>query len=1295
MQTKKKRIIYTTLFVILSPILASQLVSAYLSAPFYYGASASLDQPKSISSVKLLRVDKESLALEYCAEDFQLQEQWIDNRRFHFLSLPEAGYTSQVGYPQLPIKGVLVAIPPEAEAYLTILESSDVLFPGYNIPPVPQPITEPIEDEPQFSKYKYEEEPVIYSSNTFYPGKLAEIKFAGMLRDQHVVCVQFYPLRYNPVTKQLCFHQNIKVRIDWQLQDIASPQSRTKTLLLQDGAIHSNARRTTSEVFKPFEPIYKNTILNYDSARQWRSKPLPKERQFNPQMAPALAANSYKIYIRESGIYQLGYLDLKNAGLDVSSVDPRRIILTTRGREVRIHVHGEEDGIFDERDYIEFYGVVYADDYSPYNVYWLSMKETDGLRMEKKDTITNGAPYVPESFSDTVHEEKNELHWATFSDSEISDRFFWKRIFAPTTVDFDVNITHPVDTQENCTVRMMVRGNTKLDHHIRVYLNGQLLEDATWYGQTQHLTVVQTPQTFLKEGINKITIELLGDVADVDIIYLNWLAVDYHRQYLTDNDILKFSWQGSGVHNFQLEGFSQKDVSVYDITDAVNPIRIVNPKIEPTGEKHQVSFQDEENVAKTYLALTSAQKKKPVKIVKDIPSNLRSMDTPLPPFGRGEGSDYIIITYEDFYKNILPLVQLREQEGMRVKIVLVSDIYDEFNYGLPSDKAIRDFLKYAYHNWTPPAPFCVLLVGDASYDPKDYFGLGGNLVPTHLFNPPYLGDSASDTWFVAISGDDSLPDMIIGRLPVRTTAQAKALVEKIIDYEQYSIPGDWQSRVLLAADNEEIFEENCEQLASKIPPDYDVTKVYLSSIPPTSASHTITNTINEGCVLVDYVGHGGWATWAQKKIFQTKDIPLLNQTNMLPFVINMTCLTGFFHHPQKNDILSENLILADGKGCIATLTPAGASAPWWQNLFNELLFDSFFTHGYQRLGNAIMAAKVSLIANGVRVEDLGIYNLLGDAALKLALPEINIAWDVNGDGTVDILDLTIVASHYGEQITPFAHPNPDVNGDGIVDILDVVIICRHLGEEYGEILAAPYNFSGETATIWLELSEISEELVSIDVRIKSTNGLQGFQWNLNFAPSQLEVLQVTEGNFLNWDGETTYWHNPYIDSANGQIAGSTATRLTKHGVSGEGVLATILCRVNTANHDYFKNLRLADVKLAGISGLLKIFIDEPRLAFSRELNLHQVTSSPNPMKQQCYFTYSLTHEASTTIKIYTFSGRLIRTLTDNSDTAYNEVFWNGRDEAGFKVANGRYFYKMIADDGQGKVQKSGTLTVLR
>ena len=50
-------------------------------------------------------------------------------------------------------------------------------------------------------------------------------------------------------------------------------------------------------------------------------------------------------------------------------------------------------------------------------------------------------------------------------------------------------------------------------------------------------------------------------------------------------------------------------------------------------------------------------------------------------------------------------------------------------------------------------------------------------------------------------------------------------------------------------------------------------------------------------------------------------------------------------------------------------------------------------------------------------------------------------WDLNGNGTVDIFDLTIVAINFGNE-----GGKGDVNGDGRVDIVDLALVAAHFGQ---------------------------------------------------------------------------------------------------------------------------------------------------------------------------------------------------------------------------------------------------------
>ena len=65
--------------------------------------------------------------------------------------------------------------------------------------------------------------------------------------------------------------------------------------------------------------------------------------------------------------------------------------------------------------------------------------------------------------------------------------------------------------------------------------------------------------------------------------------------------------------------------------------------------------------------------------------------------------------------------------------------------------------------------------------------------------------------------------------------------------------------------------------------------------------------------------------------------------------------------------------------------------------------------------------------------------------------DATITGDVNGDGVVNILDLVLVASHFGKSIDPTQIPNPDVNGDSVVNILDLVFIANIIGSVESEV----------------------------------------------------------------------------------------------------------------------------------------------------------------------------------------------------------------------------------------------------
>ena len=115
-----------------------------------------------------------------------------------------------------------------------------------------------------------------------------------------------------------------------------------------------------------------------------------------------------------------------------------------------------------------------------------------------------------------------------------------------------------------------------------------------------------------------------------------------------------------------------------------------------------------------------------------------------------------------------PLVALRASQGHQAALVSIDDVYDEFSFGVRSPQALKDFLSHARTTWAV-APRYVVLAGDATFDPRDYAALGfGDFVPTRLVDMSQIElETASDDWFVDANAD-GLPELAIGRLPVRT-----------------------------------------------------------------------------------------------------------------------------------------------------------------------------------------------------------------------------------------------------------------------------------------------------------------------------------------------------------------------------------------------------------------------------------------------------------------------------------------------------------------------------------------------
>jgi hypothetical protein len=279
----------------------------------------------------------------------------------------------------------------------------------------------------------------------------------------------------------------------------------------------------------------------------------------------------------------------------------------------------------------------------------------------------------------------------------------------------------------------------------------------------------------------------------------------------------------------------------------------------------------------------------------------------------------------------------------------------------------------------------VVLLGDATYDFKDYTGTGvTNHVPTLSVETAYFW-ADSDPTLAAINGDDLLPDVAIGRLPVATVEDVGKIVEKILAYETGR--ANLSSLKVLVADNPDNggdFTASAEDLASTVLAGEAVRKIYLEELGRLETRTQIIEAFDQGVSLVSYIGHGAIHLWANENLLNVSQVPTLSPQAQQPIVLTMNCLNGYFTYPFLKS-LSEALLEAEDKGAIAVFSPSGMSLNTPAHQYHRAVLKELFHGGHERLGDAILEAQAEYLRTGVLPDLLSIYHLFGDPALRLKI----------------------------------------------------------------------------------------------------------------------------------------------------------------------------------------------------------------------------------------------------------------------------------------------------------------------
>ncbi|MBM3240588.1 hypothetical protein FJZ31_30255 [Candidatus Poribacteria bacterium] len=386
------------------------------------------------------------------------------------------------------------------------------------------------------------------------------------------------------------------------------------------------------------------------------------------------------------------------------------------------------------------------------------------------------------------------------------------------------------------------------------------------------------------------------------------------------------------------------------------------------------------------------------------------------------GADYIIITHPIFMESAQRLGDWRRTlkgGNYRVKVVDVTDIYDEFNYGMVSPQAIKDFLEFAYFNWQQPAVSYVVLFGDGTFDFK---GIDKKTYPEppelNGYIPPHYvwttyGDTSTDHWYATVSGIDVLPDFFLGRLTVETQDEAAAVVDKIVKYDDSRPNGSWRRRIISIADDDAtnsgdfIFKKSLDEVSqNNTLLGFETTKIFLEDVmeqvnanptqygnmlPGQVTRQIITEELSKGAVIAQYAGHGGRVVWAHEIIFDNYAVQRLQETDKLPFLLVFSCYNGYFDKPGTPS-MAEALLRLPKSGIIGMLSATRLTYGSGNDALNKIIFDDIFKRNMRGLGEIAFDSKLEvLITDGYgQFEVMQQYTLFGDPATKIAMAEYEI-----------------------------------------------------------------------------------------------------------------------------------------------------------------------------------------------------------------------------------------------------------------------------------------------------------------
>jgi hypothetical protein len=789
--------------------------------------------------------------------------------------------------------------------------------------------------------------------------------------------------------------------------------------------------------------------INYNTLVNVTKRSISSKRFSNSKIITNSVLNTgdwYKFYIDTTGVFRLTKGFLQDLGVNVNSVDPRSIKIYGNGgkaipysnaepypfdvTENAIKVVGEEDGVFDNQDFILFYGqgpkgfneesITNINSYTDRTFYYITVGGANGKRIQPINQPAGAADLNVDTYQEYKFHERDIHNIGT-----VGRRWFGERFNIENEQEFNFNFPDII-TSEPVNIRVLTASTSSLPTSMDVSVNGSLQQSLT-FGTTSNTIIGSAASYFGAVNVtgSDIVVKLNYNNESNPSAqgYLDFISIEATRALKFNSTQFQFS-NNSVVNNSGIVSYNISDASrlseVWDVTNIYDVKGVENSNGEST-----FSFKSQMGEERIYVAVSPSDYYQP-KLDRD--RVVRNQNIKGTIFNNAEGNfqdvDYLIVAPNTMINEAERLAQInRNRYGLNVKVIGLNEIYAEFSTGNQDIAAIRNLVKYIYDNASTPDNRIkyLCLFGDASYDYKDRIPNNTNIVPSwHSYSSLNLTNSfVSDDFYGmmdenegAMANSDRL-DIAVGRILADSPQRAKDLVDKIETYYARASFGRWRNNYLVVSDDvdkdwEGIIQQTTDNVGNEVTsnkPFINVVKIHADSFRQESSAggerypdavEEFSNVIDNGALVVNYFGHGGEDGLSEERILDIPSIDNFKNFCRLNCFVTVTCEFTKFDNPFRKTA-GEFTYWNKQAGAISLITTTrqvfvnfGIS---FNNTLGEYLFsfsenDTFGDDEYPSTAEALRLTKIDRNIGFASQRRLVFY--IGDPAMKLAFPKPNI-----------------------------------------------------------------------------------------------------------------------------------------------------------------------------------------------------------------------------------------------------------------------------------------------------------------